>query len=55
MAFLSGASYLRNLQKLFLDENNLTHISGKYFGDSQYLTQLKYLSLGFNKLGDLGV
>jgi Ran GTPase-activating protein (RanGAP) involved in mRNA processing and transport len=41
MAFLTGASYLRNLQKLFLDENNLTHTSGKYFGDSQYLTQLR--------------
>lgn len=34
MAFIANASYLRNLQKLFLDENNLTHISGKYFGDS---------------------
>ena len=52
---MAGASYLRNLNKLYLDENNLTHISGKYLAESLYLSNLHVLSLGFNKLGNLGV
>ncbi len=52
---LCTASYFRNLKKLYLDDNELTSASGKYLAESQFLTQLTHLSLGYNKLADAGV
>ena len=47
---MAGASYLRNLEKLYLDDNELTTVAAHALGESQYLSQVVHLSLNYNRI-----
>lgn len=52
---LTVASFLSNLNKLHVNDNGLTHLSALYLAESSFLTKLRYLYIGKNKLTQQGV
>ena len=46
---------MRNLIKLCLDDNQLTEDAALSLAGSQYLTQVKELSLNYNEIGKVGL
>ena len=50
VAHLADASYLRNLEELYLDDNLLRSDAARSLGQSQYLSKIEQLSLSHNKI-----
>ena len=51
---LAEASYMSNLETLYLDDNNLTQSAAQYIAYSKYIVKLKVLTLNNNKIGNEG-
>ena len=52
---LADASYLRNLEELYLNDNLLRRESAAALGRSQYLGKIVHLSLCYNKIKKEGL
>jgi Leucine-rich repeat (LRR) protein len=51
---ITTASYLSNLNKLYVNDNGLTHLSAKYLIESKFIGKLRLLSIGKNFLQEKG-
>lgn len=52
--FLANASYLSNLNKLFVNDCGLTSASAKYLKESKFIGRLRVLHVGKNQLKEEG-